>query len=123
MAITISQVSNPVGTRIITDTDSDATSEDDVLSGAATVIKVEVDNSLNGTKVYTKLANNAAPTVGTTDPDIQIPVAAGEKATLAPQPGSGIAFGTALSFWTTTEAGTAGTTSPANDVVVKITVA
>lgn len=123
MSVTISQLSNPLGTRIIRDDDADATSENDVLSGAATIIRVKVDNTANGHDVYLKLYNDAAPTVGTTAPNIVIPAKAGKSAILAIQGGSGISFGTALSFACVTTGGTGGTTSPTNSVIVDIEVA
>ena len=103
---------------IVKDTDANATSENDVKAGAATLYFVEIDNGLNATAVYLKLYNAAAPTVGTTVPDMILRCPGSSKFRMAiPE---GISFGTGVSFACVTGAGTAGTTGPTNDVAVII---
>lgn len=122
MAITITDLSNPAAAKIFTDTDSDATSENDANSGAATVFVVDIDNTANTSAAsYTKLYNAAAPTVGTTDPDIVLLAPSSTRISyVLGSPGQGTNLGTALSFATVTTGGTSGTTSPTNDVAVRI---
>jgi len=108
--------------KLVRDTTSNATAENDVNGGAAVFYGIEVDNSLNSSAVYVKLYNNAGPTVGTTAPDITMKVSAGSTRRM--MVAEGIAFATALSFATVTDGGgTAGTTNPTNSVVVSLLVA
>lgn len=120
MAVTTTPLSSPIATKLVVDTDSDATSESDVLVGSGTVYMVEVDNTGNGAVSYLKLYDAAAPTIGTTVPDfvLKVPASASRTFVLG-APGTGIAF-TNLSFCAVTTGGTAGTTSPTNNVTVRI---
>ena len=89
-----------IGTKLIIDADSDATSESNVTSGAAaTVYAVEIDNTSNTSAVYTKLYHSTNPTVGTTSPDLQLKVSASSKQTYIL--GRGFAVGS-LRFWPVT---------------------
>ena len=107
-------------TNEVLDSDCDATAENDVRSGAATVFYVFIDNTANTAISYFKAWNNAAPTVGTTAPDMVLPCPASARITYW-FGGEGMAtFATALSIACVTTAGTAGTTSPTNDVTVRI---
>ena len=121
--IQISITSTPLNTNlsasIISDADSNATSEDDVRNGATTVYLVDVDNSANAATTYVKLYDNAGPTVGTTAPDIILKVTASTRKVFTLDMG-GIAFTTGLSFASLTAGGTAGSTGPTSDVIVKI---
>lgn len=106
-------------TEIIVDTQSDATSENDVAAGSAVIFIVDIDNRNNSDSSFTKIWNNAAPTVGTTDPDAIIRTT-GQVRRAVLYGFSGTTFGTAVSFATLTAGGTAGSTSPSNSVTVKI---
>ena len=125
MAVTTSTIADPLGTKLIIDASSNATSESNVTSGAAgTVYAVEIDNSSNtSAAVYTKLYQSTSPTVGTTPPDLQFKVGAGLKQTYII--GGGFAVG-GLSFWTVTSAFAAtgnnsnANTPPSSPVKVKI---
>lgn len=124
MAVTTSTIADPLGTKLIIDADSDATSENDVTSGAAgTVYAVEIDNTSNNSAVYAKLVQSTNPTVGTTAPDLQLKVAASSKETYVI--GGGFAM-TGLSFWTVTSPYAAtgnnsnATNAPSSNVKVKI---
>ena len=119
MAVTTTPLSNPVGANIVTDTASNATAENDVRSGAATVYLVDVDNTANAAVSYTKLYDSASPTVGTTAPDFIFKVTASTRKVFVLDM-SGVAFTTGLSFATVTAAGTAGTSSPSSSVIVRI---
>ena len=118
MAVTTTPLSNPVAAALVTDTDSDGTSESDVRSGASTVYMIDIDNSLNAAASYSKFYNNVGPTIGTTAPDLILPSPASTRIVYAiPQ---GFAFATALSFASVTTAGTAGTTNPTSNITIRI---
>ncbi len=106
---------------VIREIDSDATPQEDVNSGAATLYLISIDNTANAAqKNYLKLYNSLTATVGTTAPDIIIPVPGGSTVTVAMP--EGVSFATGLSFATVTTAGTAGATNPTSDVSVVIVV-
>lgn len=118
MAVTTTPLSNPVASALVIDTDADATSENDVRSGASTVYMIDIDNASNAAITYVKFYNAASPTVGTTAPDFIFAAPASTRIVFSiPQ---GYNFATALSFAGLTTAGTAGTTSPTSNVTVRI---
>lgn len=119
MAVTTTPLSNPVGANIVVDTDSNGTSENDVRGGACTVYQVDVDNTANAAVTYTKLYNSASPTVGTTAPDVIVMTPASVRKVFTLDM-SGVSFSTGLSFCSTTAGGTAGSTGPTSDVIVRI---
>lgn len=120
MAITTQSPVLTTGMKVVRDTDSDATSEDNINSGAATLYLVEIANP-NASAVYTKLYNSTGPTVGVTAPDMAIPCAASSTVRLAIP--KGVAFATGISFATVTDGGgTAGTTNPTSDVTVALVI-
>ena len=103
---------------VIRETDSNATANNDVTATSATLYWVYIDNRANSAKSYLKLYNAAAPTVGTTAPDMILPCNGNDDVDYSfPE---GIAFATAISFATVTTAGTAGVTGPTNDVSVTL---
>lgn len=106
---------------VVRDSNLGGTSDANVGPGAATVYLVQVDNSANAAqKVYLKLYNAVAPTIGTTAPDKVIPVPGGSTQKIAfPE---GIPFTTGLSMACVTAAGTGGVTSPTSPVVVALTI-
>ena len=121
MAISKQTLSFTSNLKLIRDTDADATSENDVNSGAATLYGIKADNSANSAASFVKLYNNAAPTVGTTAPDIILKVKGSKiRRVLFPK---GIAFGTALSYACVTTGGTGGTSNPTSDVKVDLILA
>ena len=99
MAVTVSTIADPLGSKLIIDTESNATAEDDVTgSSSTTIYAVEIDNSANATTaVYTKLADTGDATSGTTNPYDMVKVGGGSKLTYII--GAGLAYGN-LSFWT-----------------------
>lgn len=125
MAVTLSNVANPLGTLLVTDTEANGTAEENATGGTGTIYSVQIDNTLNTVGVYVKIADNAM--AGTTSQD-QTPnwvyyAPAGKTVTYACPGGS--AFSTALSFWGTSVKGSyAGNnvtqTDPTNAVTVKI---
>lgn len=113
-------LSCPVGTSIYENESSNATFSVVSASGV-TLYGVEVDNRNNDVAVWTKLYDNATPTVGTTDPEMCVRAGAGKIVTVHyGRQGVGN-FGTAITEATVTEGGgTAGTTSPTNAVIVRV---
>lgn len=117
--LTTSALSVYSGLVIYKQTDANAGANNNITASTATVYCVIIDNTGNPTQsVHTKLYDNAAPTVGTTVPDeIMLCQGGALRAYFFPD---GLAFGTALSFACTQEAGTGGTTDPTADVTVTI---
>lgn len=110
---------------VFRETDYNSTANNAAFGSAATVLKLmSIDNTANAAQqVYAKFVNAASYTVGTTVPEMIIPVPGGSTVRVAIVGGTnlGYSFGTALSTACVTNAGTAGTTNPTNDVVFAAT--
>jgi hypothetical protein len=120
MALSVSTQVNPVGAKLIIQTDAEAAADNNITgAGNVDVYMIEIDNRANGGQAeYLKLYNHASPTVGTTPPDMVIMAIGGADITMVfPVP---IRFGTALSMACTQEAGTGGTTNPTASVIVRL---
>ena len=115
MALSVGTVAGKLGNFVVDQSIANATYS--VVKGSSTVVySVYVDNSLNSHATYLKLYDHATPTVGTTAPIFLLKVQASSKFTMfwpvAPT------MGTACTFACVQEAGTAGTTAPANNTRV-----
>jgi len=119
MGVSTTGLQTNLSASIISDADSNATSEDNVRNGATTVYMVDVDNTANSATTFVKLYDATGPTVGTTAPDFILKVKASVRRVFVLDP-LGADFTTGLSFASTTAGGTAGTTGPTSDVIVKI---
>lgn len=98
MAVTVSTIADPLGTKLVIDVDADATAETNVTGAATTIYAVEIDNTANAVPVYLKLSNSAGSlTPGTTEPNMVIRCAALSKHTH--MIGSGVVFDVGLGFW------------------------
>jgi hypothetical protein len=98
-------------------------SDDDITGGAnLSLTTFEVDGATNTTvnTVYLKFYNSGAPIVGTTDPEMQVPMAANTRGVFQIS-GGGYLFTNAISMACVQEAGTAGTTDPTANVIVHVT--
>ena len=116
MATTKQAMSLTSSLKVVRDTDADATGEADLNVGAATLYLVSIDNSANASqKVYFKLWDATAPTVGTTAPNMIIPAPGGATVTLAIL--EGLSFATGISAACVTAGGTGGITGPTSDVI------
>jgi len=109
-----------LGTNLFQDTDSGNAAV--AIKGATgTLYVIHVDNSANvAAASYIKLYDTAAVVVvGTTAPDFIIKVPGGfvGPVLIAPQ---GIVFASGLQVAGLTTGGTAGTTSPTGDVIVRV---
>ena len=111
--------------RTIVDTDADGTAEHNVADGPCVLHSVLIENNANAALEYLKFWNAVAPTVGTTDPDMILPVNASDIVNYVFKEGTtaGMSFfTTALSYACVTAAGTAGTTGPTSNVKITLTV-
>ena len=104
----------------IEDSDITATLQK-VVDGTFYIDQIRIDNSNNSGAVYLKfydVASGGSCTVGTSNPEYIFPVNGSSAAEYSMQPGAKFASG--IAFACVTAAGTGGTTSPTNDVTVKI---
>ena len=60
MAVTVSTIADPLGSKLIIDSDANATSEANVATGASTLYAVEIDNTANTAPVYLKFSNSTS---------------------------------------------------------------
>lgn len=119
MAVTNTSISQVSASFRFEDSDSGGTAVA-VKATSGTVYAVEVLNPSNAAVHYVRLWDTASGsvTVGTTAPIMIIPVPASANVSVAFL--GGYAFGTAITVATTTSAGTAGSTGPTSDIVVRI---
>ena len=118
MSASVTLQQGALAARIIEDTAVTSTAVTNVTGAAANLYYVEIDNTANTVASFVKFYNNASPTVGTPPPDVALrPVAGAKEYFVFP---TSIAFATALSYACVTTAGTAGTTSPTNSVIVRM---
>jgi len=118
MAVTSTSVSNPLVHNITIDTDCGNTVIADIGSGAVTVYSIHLNNAANGAKSYIKAFDSLSPTLGTDHPELIIK--AYDNQVLDVVFPSGLFFATGFSFACVASAGTAGTTSPTSDVIIRI---
>jgi len=93
-----------------------------LLASTATLLGLEADNSQNTDDSYLKLWNIATvPSVGSSVPDWVFRIKGGEKLLLQfDSDGTGVAMSTGVALACVTAGGTAGTTSPTNNVLVTL---
>lgn len=118
MSLSVSTQVSPVGSKLIVETAAGATANNNVTGAAGTLYMADVDNTANvATPAYLKVYNAAAPTVGSTAPDLILAVPAATRRTFVIPEGWAFSF---LSFACVTTPGTAGSTSPAANVPVRM---
>ncbi len=119
MALSSTPFAGPFTTQLIQQTAANASPNNNVRGAPTDVFLLRVDNSANPSQdVYLLMYDNVAPTVGTTPPDLIIPVEGGivlETAWL-----TGVGFEVGLSFACTQAGGLGGTSSPTNPVIAEI---
>jgi len=122
MAVTVADVSTPLGTKLVIDSTTDTNSnaaEDNVVSGATTAYYVEIDNKNNSSATYVKLHNSTDSTPSVSVPEHVFYAASSAKTTYVIE--TGIAFSAGLSFWgTSTQVSGSTQTDPTNAVTTKI---
>jgi len=117
MALTVSTQVSPVANRLVVETASGATPNNNVLGAVGKVYTIDVDNSLNAVPCYLKLYDDGNPSVGTTAPNMIVPVKASQRrGCVIPE---GLDF-TVLSFACVTLPGNGGTTAPTQPVTVRL---
>ncbi len=117
MAVTVTNQSNPLGSKMVQDSSAANTAVDNTTGATGNLYAVEIDNSLNAAPAYFKLADSANATAGTTAADIVLECPASSKKNYVFL--GGIAFSAGFSHWCVTGAAEADTTSPTNPVVVR----
>jgi hypothetical protein len=103
------------------ETDAVATVIANIAGGAATLYSVQIDNDANaGNIVYVRFWDATSATNGTTVPYLSLKADADDKnlTYVIPQ---GLTFSTGISFACVTDhGGTAGTSAPSGDVIVRL---
>ena len=117
MAISITNQANPLGNRVVQDTDADATAATNTIGTTGTLFYVEIDNSSNSGAVYVKFADANTATAGSTAADLVFLCPGSSKRNIIiPE---GIAFGTGFSHWCVTGSAQTNNTPPTNNVTLR----
>jgi len=117
MAVTVTNQSNPLASKLVQDTAATATAVDNTTGNQGTLYMVEIDNSSYGTAVYFKLANATSATAGTTAATmVFLCPASGKRSYVFPE---GIAFSAGFSHWCTTAADESSTAAPGTTPTVR----
>ena len=117
MAVTVTNQSNPLGSKVVQDTGATNVAVDNATGATGTLYAAEVDNTGNGSAVYFKLANSTNATAGTTAADIVLMCPASTKMNYVFL--GGVAFNVGFSHWCVTAAAESNTTAPGNAVTVR----
>jgi len=119
MTLSVSTQAGPVAAKLVLDTDADEQAKNNVTNTTGDIYLIDVDNTSNGAQaVYLKLYDALVCSPGTTEPDMIIPITAGNREVLSFVEGK--AFSTGISYCCVTAGGTSGTTGPTNAVTVRI---
>lgn len=119
MAVTITPLALNGTIKIIRDAVANATAENNVTDGSATIFAITADSLAGGTTNFLKLYNSAtAVTVGTTDPDVILMLPGSVTRSFIFR--NSLSFSTGLSFACVTAGGTAGVGNPVTSVIVNI---
>ena len=117
MAVTVSNQSNPLATKLVQDTSCSNTAVDNTTGAAGTLYMVEIDNTGLAAIVYFKLADATSATAGTTAASMVFMCPASVKRSFAfPE---GIVFSAGFSHWCVTAAAEASTAGPATPPTVR----
>ena len=116
MAVTVTNQSNPIASKLVQDTAATNEAVDNASGGSGTLYMVEIDNSGYSTAVYFKLANATSATAGTTAAAMVFLCPASVKRSYVfPE---GIAFSAGFSHWCVTESAESNTSAPATPPTV-----
>ncbi len=120
MAVTVTNQSNPLGSKIVQDTGATNSAVDNTTGGSGTLYMVEIDNSSYSTAVYFKLANTADATAGgasgTAATLVLFCPASSKRSYVFPE---GIAFSAGFSHWCVTGAAEESTAAPSTPPTVR----
>ena len=102
MAVTVTNQSNPLGTKLVQDTSAGGTAVDNTTGASGTLYMVEIDNTGHGGAVFFKLVNATSATAGSTAASLVLMCPASVKRSFVfPE---GIAFNSGFSHWCVTSA-------------------
>ena len=116
MAVTVTNQSNPLGSKLVQDTDAKGTAVDNTTGGSGNLYAVEITNP-NGAAVYLKLADATSATAGTTAADMVLMCPASSTKNYVFL--AGVAFSNGFSHWCVTSAAESNTTDPGSDVTIR----
>ena len=117
MAVTVTNQSNPLASKLVQDTAATATAVDNTTGASGTLYMVEIDNSTYGTIVYFKLANATSATAGTTAAArVFLCPASVKRSYVFPE---GIVFSAGFSHWCVTGAAESSTAAPGTPPTVR----
>jgi hypothetical protein len=117
MAVTVTNQSNPLASKIVQDTAATNSAVDNTTGASGTLYLVEIDNTSYSTAVYFKIADASSATAGTTAATMVFLCPASVKRSFVfPE---GIAFGTGFSHWCTTGAAESNTSAPSTTPTVR----
>ena len=116
MAVTVTNQSNPLATKLVQDTAATNSAVDNATGAAGTLYMVEIDNSNYGTVVYFKLANATSATVGTTVASLVLMCGASVKRSYVFPEGIGF---DGFSHWCVTAAAQNSTAAPSTPPTVR----
>ena len=117
MAITTTSLADPIGAKVLIDTDADATVEQALTSGA-TIYQIQISNTLNSsTAVTLKIADVASNASTSSAISHQFTCPGGDRVSYIFN--TGITLSAGLAFWCTTSIAASDTNSPTNDVEVR----
>ena len=110
MAVTVTNQSNPLASKLVQDTAATSTAVDNTTGASGILYMVEIDNSSYGTAVYFKIANATSATAGTTAAAMVFLCPASVKRSYVfPE---GIEFSAGFSHWCTTGVAESNTDAP-----------
>ena len=116
MTVTVTNQSNPLGSKLVQDTIANGVAVDNTTGGAGSLYAVEITNP-NGSAVYFKLADSANATAGTTAADVVLVCPANSTKNYVFM--GGIAFSTGFSHWCVITAAEGEINSPAIAVTAR----
>jgi len=118
MALSTTPQPAPLAAILVDQTSATATADDNATGSSGSWYLVDIDNTANGAATYVKIYDDAAPSVGTTEPNWVFMAPASTRVVYSVS--TAVAFATALSFCAVTTPGRGGTTSPTSAVPVRI---
>jgi len=117
MAVTVTNQSNPLASKLVKDDGATNTAADNTTGASGTLYMVEIDNTGLATAVYFKLANATSATPGTTAASFVFWCPASVKRSYVfPE---GVVFSSGFSHWCVTSASEASTAAPGTPPTVR----
>jgi len=110
MAISVTNQSTPLGSRVVEDTDATNVAADNTTGTSGNLYAVEITNPNAGGSVYFKLADSTDATAGTTAADIVLECPANTTKNYVFL--GGVAFSNGFSHWCVTGAAESNTVAP-----------